>query len=154
MFLQGFFPAKAPKADQAGRGEPRFKLGGGFYFEFDEVPNGFGGYRKVNVMLLKTEDPSFRRCIVDRNGRIRNFPGFRDGAWKKDLGYPLDNRVRFAFWIGGYQDGKASVSWTLQPDGRYFADEDGFGAENCVEICLHSHLDENGNFTEPFHAGA
>lgn len=51
------------------------------------------------------------------------------------------------------KDGRASVSWMLQPDGRYFSDEDGFGAEDCTEICLYSHLDEEGNFTEPFQYG-
>jgi len=45
---------------------------------------------------------------------------------------------------------KDSVEWTLQPDGRYFEDEDGFGAENCEEITLYSYIDTNGIFTEPF----
>jgi hypothetical protein len=48
------------------------------------------------------------------------------------------------------EDGKAEVEWVLQPDGRYFEDEDGFGAENCEEITLYSYLDTNGVFTEPF----
>lgn len=131
--------------------EPRFPLGEGFYREFSDVPNGYGGYRPVNVYLRRIDDPDFRRCIIDGNGRIRNFPGIREGEWKKDLEYPLDNKVRFAFWIGGYKNGKAAVSWTLQPDGRYFEDEDGFGAEDCEEICLYSSLDAEGMFTEPFY---
>ena len=58
--------------------------------------------------------------------------------------------VEFRFWIYEYKDGKASVEWTLQPDGGYFEDEDGFGGENCEEITLCSHIDTNGIFTEPF----
>lgn len=132
------------------RKEPVFKLGNDYYFEFDEVPNGYGGCRMVDVILLKTSDPAFRCCIVDRAGKIQNFPGIENGEWEETLQYPLDNMVRFGFWIDSYQDGKASVSWTLQPDGRYFADEDGFGAENLEEITLYSHIDEQGRFTAPF----
>ena len=131
--------------------EPRFKLGKGYYVEFDEVTNGMGGYRKINVRLLNIDDPSFHRCIVDGSGRIQNFPGIKDGDWKKELEFPLDHKVRFGFWIGGFQDGKALVSWTLQPDGRYFEDDDGFGGEDCEEITLYSYLNENGEFTEPFY---
>lgn len=132
--------------------EPRFKLGNGYYFEFDEVSNGMGGYRKINVYLLKVNNPSFRRCIVNQSGIIVNFPGIEKGAWVKDLIYPLGRKTQFRFWIYEYKDGKASVEWILQPDGRYFEDEDGFGAENCKEIALYSHIDTNGFFTEPFKA--
>ena len=131
--------------------KPRFKLGNGYYLDFDEVSNGMGGYRKVNVRLLKTDDPFFRRYIVDERGRIQYFPGIKDGDWKKDMEFPLDHTVRFGFHISGFQDGKALVSWTLQPDGRYFEDEDGFGAEHYLEITLYSHLNEDGKFTEPFY---
>ena len=132
------------------RPEPRFKLGGGFYFEFDEVSNGMCGSRMINVYLLKTDDVSFRRCIVNNNGRIENFPGIVNGDWKNKLTFPLDRKVQFRFWIYEYKDGKALVEWTLQPDGRYFADEDGFGAEDCEEVTLYSSIDTNGCFTEPF----
>lgn len=130
--------------------EPQFKLGDGYYFEFDEIPNGMGGYRMINVYLLKIDEPSFRRCIVNGDGNIENFPGIEEGEWIKELEFSLNNKTQFRFWIHAYKDGKASVEWTLQPDGRYFADEDGFGAENCEEITLHSYLDTNGAFTEPF----
>ena len=130
--------------------EPRYKLGEGFYFEFDEVSNWIGGYRKINVYLLKIDDPSFKRCIVDENGMIENFPGIEKGDWIKELEYPLGRKTQFRFWINEFKDGKALVEWTLQPEGRYFEDEDGFGGESCMEITLHSYIDTNGIFTEPF----
>lgn len=130
--------------------EPRFKLGDGFYFEFDEVSNGMGGYRMINVYLLKIDDSSFKRCIVNKSGEIENFPGIDKGEWIKDLEFPLSNKTQFRFWIYEYKDGKAVVEWTLQPDGRYFEDKDGFGAENCEQITLYSYIDTNGVFTEPF----
>lgn len=137
----------APKPE---RPEPRFKLGDGYYFEFEQVSNGMGGYHMINVYLLKLDDPTFKRCIVDGRGKIKNFPGVEKGEWLKELEFPLNNKTQFRFWIYAYKDGKASVEWTLQPDGRYFEDEDGFGAENCEEITLYSSLDTNGFFTGPF----
>ena len=132
--------------------EPRFKLGNDFYWEFDEVSNGYGGYKTVNAYLLKTDDPSFRRCIVNQAGYIQNFPGFKDRSWETALEIPSGaERVIFAFWISPYQDGKARVRWLIQPDGRYFEDEDGYGAEHCDEIEVYSYLDEEGKFTEPFY---
>lgn len=142
--------SQANQPTQPEPAEPEHKLGDGFYFEFDEVPNGMGGYRKINVYLLKTGDPSFRRCIVNANGQIENFPGIVKGDWEKELEYPLNTTTQFRFWIFPFKEGKALVDWTLQPDGRYFEDEDGFGGENINEITLHSHLNHNGVFTEPF----
>ena len=141
------------RADRSGAekaNEPRFKLGEGFYFEFDEASNGMGGYGMINVVLLNLDDPSFKRCIVDGIGRIQNFPGVEKGDWVKNLIFPLSDKTKFRFWISGFREGKATVEWTLQPDGRYFEDEDGFGGEDCDEITLYSSIDTNGMFTEPF----
>ena len=144
LFSGGYSPEAVPA-------ESRFRLGNGYYYEYDDVPNGLGGYCMVNMFLLKADDPDFRRCIVDAAGRIQNFSGIRHGEWEKALEFPLTTRVRFVFRIGAYKNGKAAVSWMLQPDGRYFGDEDGFGAEYCEEITLYSCLDEDGKFTEPFY---
>ncbi len=140
----------ASNSPQRERPQPRFKLGEGFYFDFKEVPNGMGGYRMINVYLLKMNDPSFKRRIVNERGIIENFPGIVEGDWKNKLEFPLDKKTQFRFWIYAYEDGKALVEWMLQPDGRYFEDEDGFGAEHCEEITLYSYIDTNGSFTEPF----
>ena len=140
----------ATVSTNAERPEPRFKLGDGYYFEFDEVSNGMGGYRKINVYLLKVDAPSFKRCIVNGSGLIENFPGIEKGDWVKELEYPLDRKTQFRFWIYAYKDGKALVEWTLQPDGRYFEDEDGFGGEDFEEITLYSYINTKGFFTEPF----
>ena len=39
--------------------------------------------------------------------------------------------------------------WTVQPDGRYWADEDGFGMED-DEINLYAYVDDDGNFSSKF----
>ena len=43
--------------------------------------------------------------------------------------------------IGDYKDGIAYVSWMLYPDGRYFADEDGFGMEDNDEVNIAAYID-------------
>ena len=43
--------------------------------------------------------------------------------------------------IGDYQDGVAYVNWMLYPDGRYFADEDGFGMEDNDEVNIGAYID-------------
>ena len=43
--------------------------------------------------------------------------------------------------IGDYQDGVARVDWMLYPDGRYFADEDGFGMEDNDEVNVSAYID-------------
>jgi len=43
--------------------------------------------------------------------------------------------------IGDYQDGIAYVGWMLYPDGRYFADEDGFGMEDNDEVNIAAYID-------------
>ena len=143
-----------PTPPPAEKKEPLYKLNNGFYWEFKQVRNGFGGYKTVDVYLLKMDDPHFKRCIVNHAGEIQNFPGFKDRAWTKDLEYSSeDNKVRFVFGISPYKDGKATVRWVVQPDGRYFEDDDGFGAEHCEEIEMYSALDEDGRFIEPFSRG-
>lgn len=134
----------------SGNSIQRAELGGGFYWEYREVSNGMGGYKTTGVYLLKHDAPDFCRCIVDGNGWIQDFPGFCEGEWRRELEFPADPVVRFVFWISPYKDGKARVRWVMQPDGRYFADDDGFGAEHFDEVEMISYLDEEGRFTAPF----
>jgi hypothetical protein len=56
----------------------------------------------------------------------------------------------YGFYVDSFQNGIALVSWTLYPDGQYFADEDGFGAENCGETTIYGYIDDRGNVLIPF----
>ena len=49
----------------------------------------------VNVYLLKLDDHTFKRCIVDGKGKIENFPGVEKGEWVKELEFPLNNTDSF-----------------------------------------------------------
>lgn len=50
----------------------------------------------------------------------------------------------------GFKDGFCAISWTLYPDGRYFADSDGYGMEDNDEETIYGIVDENLNFVVPF----
>lgn len=46
--------------------------------------------------------------------------------------------------IRGFQDGVAEVEWQINPDGRYYADDDGFGMTSDREVSLYSYIDRTG----------
>lgn len=50
----------------------------------------------------------------------------------------------------GFKDGLCAITWTLYPDGRYFADEDGFGMEDNDEEEVYAIIDTDLNIVEPF----
>lgn len=50
----------------------------------------------------------------------------------------------------GYKNGMCAISWTLYPDGRYFADSDGFGMEDNDEEVVYAIIDTDLNIVEPF----
>lgn len=50
----------------------------------------------------------------------------------------------------GFKDGLCAISWMLYPDGRYFADEDGFGMEDNDEEEVYAIIDIDLNIIEPF----
>lgn len=47
-------------------------------------------------------------------------------------------------------DGYCAFSWTLYPDGRYFADSDGYGADDDDEIVIYTILDADLNVVMPW----
>lgn len=47
----------------------------------------------------------------------------------------------YYFGVEEYKDGVALVNWMLYPDGRYFADEDGFGMEDNDEVNVYAYID-------------
>ena len=128
----------------------RDDLGGGFYCTYREVPNGYGGYHAVDICLKKEDEPNFCVKITGPDGSFVSFPGVVHGPWEKALDMPFRPAAAFRNELCPFRDGRAEFRWLLQPDGRYFADEDGFGAEKCQEIWLRSYVDEKGRFLEPF----
>lgn len=49
-----------------------------------------------------------------------------------------------------YRNGVCCLSWMLYPDGRYFADEDGYGMEDNDEENIYCFIDHHFNVLIPF----
>jgi hypothetical protein len=87
--------------------------------------------------------------LVDDNGKLLHFT-------HADINFERVNRLEnswnaeklqapYGFYVDPFRNGVALVSWTLYPDGRYFEDEDGFGAENCNETTIYGFMDTRAN---------
>ena len=95
------------------------------------------------------------RKIVER-GKLVGFPDEEidfeaidklensHNAHTRDIDYAGINR-----WTN-CKNGLIALSWMLYPDGRYFADEDGYGMEDNDEVKVYCVLDENLEVVRPF----
>lgn len=73
----------------------------------------------------------------------------------KKLPENAQNRVKelsfqFPSFIHGFCNGVSEVSWQLNPDGRYYMDDDGFGMTNDVEVEIYGFIDQNANVVVKF----
>ena len=63
-------------------------------------------------------------------------------------------RSRDAFFptmIRGFQNGKAELEWQINPDGRYYMDDDGFGMTDDEQVALYGVIDRTGRVVEKMH---
>lgn len=102
----------------------------------------------VNTVLQKAYN------ILDSMGHILSF-SHDDIDW--DSVNQLEHKssadrleARYYFGIGAYKDGLARVDWMLYPDGRYFADADGFGMEDNDEVNIHAYIDTECRVVKKF----
>ena len=97
------------------------------------------------------ENRDIRKVIVDSFGIIQNFPGIvKEDFWVKEVAPNfLKEQVCFRSEFEKRENGWIFL-WQVQPDGRYWGDDSGFGADNDSEIVLYTYLDLNGDFTGPF----
>lgn len=56
----------------------------------------------------------------------------------------------FPTWVSPYKNGVAQVRWQLNPDGRYYADEDGFGMTDDEELEIYGFIDRTGRVLVKF----
>ena len=61
----------------------------------------------------------------------------------------LEPQVRFRTYFE-FQGNGWTMYWQVQPDGRYWGDDGGFGIENDEEVILQASVDMDGCFTGPF----
>ena len=101
-------------------------------------------------------DPATReqREILDARGRFVDFPGIDRTGLEADAevldrmqAHPV---VRYRAEFSRFGRDSYLICWMIQPDGRYWADENGFGGTSDPEICLYALLDREGNYRGPF----
>ena len=126
------------------------EMGDGFYIVTEEGSNEMGGFCCHNVELRKHDDPSFCAEIL-RNQQFVNFPGLAHGKWEQDITMEhVIKENRFASFIYPFVDDRAVFSWTVQPDGRYWADEDGYGMTDDNQVTLYALFNKEGRFITLF----
>ena len=94
--------------------------------------------------------------IMDGNMDFVNFTT-NDIDWDSIKQLPEKAKMRaremsaqFPTFIRGFRNGVAEVSWQLNPDGRYYMDDDGFGMTNDEEITIYGFIDQNANVVVKF----
>lgn len=90
------------------------------------------------------------RTLVDRHGWIVEYPGIaHPDLAEAYCGEVPDGQIHYVSRVTEL-DGQYALLWKIQPDGRYWEDEEGFGGTSDDEILLYAPLDEEGLFTAPF----
>lgn len=116
------------------------------------VTFGRNGYGELAEVVLSRPERNYHKIIVNHEGRFEDFPGIIQGKWINSIAVRFDfneGRIRFRTDFEKHGDGYRCL-WEIQPDGSYWADSDGFGADNDMEIVLYADLDADGCFLSPF----
>ena len=96
------------------------------------------------------------RQLLDENSNLVDFED-QDFDWEKlkTVEYPYDVKHKHVDYGGlgrynDFRDGICCLSWMLHPDGRYYADEDGFGMEDDNEENIYCIIDSNLRIVIPW----
>ena len=111
------------------------------------------GLRENPEIIFTSDRTGSQRAITDKKGRFVGFPGIvKEKEWTSHLTEEgcLDPVIRYRTDFVKFDDHSYMILWEVQPDGRYWADEDGFGMTSDEEICLYALLDLDGNYIGPF----
>ena len=141
VFVYGYPELKDCKGVLAGDGMAFFFGDGWRNYELYIANTLTGKIRKLSTtdgeLLVDDDDIDFDAIVKLCENGIGN-------ARAKAIRYAGINR-----W-DGFKDGLCAISWMLYPDGRYFADSDGFGMEDNDEEVVYAIIDTDLNIVEPF----
>ena len=125
-------------------------VGDGIAFFFGE------GWRNYELYIANTITGKIRKLSTTRGELLVDDNDIDYDAIAKEcengIGNAQAKAIRYAGlnrW-DGFKDGLCAISWMLYPDGRYFADEDGFGMEDNDEEEVYAIIDTDLNIVEPF----
>ncbi len=116
------------------------------------VTFGRNGNGETAEVVLSDLEHGYRKVIINHDGFFEDFPGIVQGRWTNYLEGKFNfdaGHVLYRTSFEKHEDGYRCL-WEIQPDGRYWADEDEFGAEDDSEIILYADLDGRGVFKGPF----
>ena len=141
VFVYGYPELKDRKGILAGDGMAFFFGEGWRNYELYVANTLTGKIRKLSTtdgeLLVDDDDIDYDLIAKECENGIGN-------ARAKAIRYAGINR-----W-DGFKDGLCAISWMLYPDGRYFADSDGFGMEDNDEEEVYAIIDIDLNIVEPF----
>ena len=141
VFVYGYPELKDRKGILAGDGMAFFFGEGWRNYELYVANTLTGKIRKLSTtdgeLLVDDDDIDYDLIAKECENGI-------DNARAKAIRYAGINR-----W-DGFKDGLCAISWMLYPDGRYFADSDGFGMEDNDEEEVYAIIDIDLNIVEPF----
>lgn len=114
------------------------------------------GWYKPRFVLNHNNKTAFE--FMDRNEYLVTVTNDDiDWASLKKLPEKAINRAeclsfQFPSFIRGFRNGVARVDWQLNPDGRYYMDDDGFGMTDDEEIEIYGFIDTQGHVLVKFKA--
>lgn len=117
-----------------------------------------------NILLVKEENGD-RYLVNNITGKARQIstPGYVVGFSDDEIDFetieklPHGHKARARImnygsvhWWDRCQNGLIALCWTLYPDGRYFADGDGYGMEDNDEEEVYCVMNDNLEVVRPF----
>ena len=129
--------------------------------EWSDVYQGMGmveqlvnGWYKQRYLINRDEELAYEFIDDDMEFAL---VGDEDIDWDSLEGVPeyainvaKTKSAEFPTRLRCYEDGIAEVEWTLNPDGRYYMDEDGYGMTDDEQISLFGYVDKYGRVVAKF----
>ena len=110
-------------------------------------------YRPREVYFINVNDRK-AWLVLDSSGNLLQWEqkdvDFNKLADMEYIGNAYSMSAPYGFNINSFGDGRALVSWTLHPDGRYSADEDGYGMNDDEEIKVYGVINDKCEVIIPF----
>ena len=110
--------------------------------------------RTKRNLLMDVRNNKFTE-LIDDNGKMTAFTDMDVSQTVRDKDVNAGNSrsliADYRFFVHRFRNGQADVEWTICPDGQFFADEDGFGSEDCQELTGKGVIIRNGKIIVPFH---
>ena len=137
----------------------------GLMNELKSENRGYMSYDCKEGMLFLEAYTGYQRLLVDKKSKsvveLVDKNGNMVAFTLKDVSESvIDNDIdtgnahallaRYRFFVHDFKRGKAIVEWTICPDGRFFADGDGFGAEDYDELTAKAVINRKGEVLVPF----